>query len=335
MSNSSIYNFRFRRHHQLTLLMRLIYQLLRLGLARARRFRSAKLYFILSVICTLSATVIIIWKLHLLNIVGTLIRSCVPSEYGIQSKLNIGIVTFHFDSSNSSAADIDSKARVTGPFTKRNHAAYATYQVYKLIREDNFSINPNLGQFGSVWAKVDVLKKHLNNFDWLVWIDSDLLIMNFKRRLETFIPRNSDIDIVITSDKGGLNAGIFLWRNSSSGHEILNRWANLASSNTDEQKQLASLIRTEATIARRTRILPLCAFNSYLTANHLTTRYEYGDFAVHFAGSAWALQKYVRTEYGWNLFAYFSDLAGDDGVTLKKWLGWRNVVKLLQLPWRP
>ncbi len=312
-----------------------IYQLPRFRLLFRQRFQPLKRSFLLSFICTILATSIIIWRLHLLNIFGSSIRRCVPVENGIKSNANIAIVTFHFNSSNSSEKHRDSKARITGPFSRRNHAAYAKYQGYKLIREDTFSINPNLGKFALVWAKVDVLKKHLHDFDWLVWIDSDLLIMNFKIRLETFIPRNDDIDIVITSDKNGINAGIFFWRNSPSGHETLDKWAKLASSNAHEQKQLAFLIATEPTIAKRTRILPLCAVNSYLTANSLTTRYEYGDFGIHFAGSAWGLQKHVSVEYGWNLFGYFSDLAGDDGITLKKWLEWRNLAKLLQLPWRP
>jgi hypothetical protein len=230
---------------------------------------------------------------------------------------------------------MNSKESVTKSFSKRNHAAYAAYHAYQIIREDNFMKNSTLGKFSSVWAKLDVLKKHLIMFDWLVWIDSDLLIMNFNIRLETFLPRNMDIDLVITADESGINAGLFLWRNSPSGHNLLNRWARMMTSNTHEQKQLAMLIASEASIRRRTRVLPLCAFNSRLTDNQLTTRFEYGDFAVHFAGNAWALHEYIRTDYGWNLFAHFSDLAGENGVTLNKWLAWRNVIKMWQLPWRP
>lgn len=258
-----------------------------------------------------------------------------PLEDGIKSKVNIGIVTFQLNSSNSSKNGTSSKTRITGPISKQNHAAYANYHGYRIIREDAIPINPKLKEFGIVWAKVDVLRKHLRDFHWLLWIDSDVLIMNFKQRLEAFIPTSNDIDIIISSDRRGINAGIFLWRNSESGRAILERWAQLVSSDADEQEKLAFLIETEPNITKRTRIVPLCAFNSYLTSNTLTTRYEYGDFAVHFAGSAWKLQEEIQNVYGWNLFVHFSDLAGNDGITWKKWLSWRNILKLIDLPWRP
>lgn len=315
--------------------MMFAYHLLRFPLHLRRRFHPTQQLFIISVICIIPITVVIIWKLHLLNILGPFIRKCTPFEGDNESKMNIGIITFQLNLSNSSQNSTNSKTTITGSFSRRNHAAYTTYQRYRIIREDAFPINLNLKHYTIVWAKVDVLKKHLRDFDWLVWIDSDVLIMNFKQRLETFIPRHSDIDIVITADMSGINAGILFWRNSPSGHEILDKWAKMASSDRDEQKELAILIETEPNIAERTRILPLCAFNSYLILNTLTTRYEYGDFAVHFAGSAWKLQEQIQNDYGWNLFAHFSDLAGNDGVTLNKWLGWRNLIKLLQLPWRP
>ncbi|CAF3897744.1 unnamed protein product [Rotaria magnacalcarata] len=75
--------------------------------------------------------------------------------------------------------------------------------------------------------------------------------------------------------------------------------------------------------SRRVLILPLCAFNSYMIANYLTTRYEHGDFAVHFAGAAWDLETHIFSKYGWDLFNHFADLASTDGVTLKKWFGWK------------
>ncbi|CAM4868829.1 unnamed protein product [Rotaria socialis] len=214
--------------------------------------------------------------------------------------------------------DRRSKIWITGPKNRRNLASYAHRHNYSLIRKDNITLNLALKEYTKVWAKVDVLIKHLNYSDWLLWIDSDLLIMNFERRLETFIPRNDHIDIVITADKLGINAGIFFWRNSPSGREIFEKWKLMATSHSHEQRQLASLIKTDVNISRRVLILPLCAFNSYMIANYLTTHYEYGDFAVHFAGAAWNLETHIFNKYGWDLFNHFADLASTDGVTLKK-----------------
>lgn len=282
------------------------------------------------------ATVVVCWKLHLLNILGPNIRRCFPLQCRTNTNANIsiGIVTFHLYPVGSNN-NHSSKPFVTGPASRKNLAAYAHYQHYPLIREDNISVNLNLGKYAKVWAKVDALKKHLKDFEWLVWIDSDLLIMNFNRRLETFLPSNNYIDVVIATDKLGINAGIFMWRNSPSGHEILERWSSMATSSVHEQKQLSSLLEKDVKIARQVQILPLCAFNSYMIANRLTTRYEYGDFAVHFVGGTWYLQTYIYEKYGWDLFNHFADLAGTDGVTLTKWLGWNNIVRLFQLPWRP
>jgi len=183
-----------------------------------------------------------------------------------------------------------------------------------------------------VWAKVDMIEKHIRDFDWIVWMDSDVLIMNFGIKLETFLDTKSEV--VIAKDNRGLNAGIFFLRNSENIDRLLRVWKSQASKDIDEQEVLASLLQSE-NFSEIVKYMPQCAFNSYIITTKFMARYEYGDFAVHFAGSNWVLVDDMRVWYNFNVIDFWTELIGDDGMTLWKWLSLQNILKILSIPWDP
>ena len=80
------------------------------------------------------------------------------------------------------------------------------------------------------WDKIKYLQKHIDNYDWIFWTDSDSVIVNDKVRLETFIDTEKDLVIQLdeASDKTkAINAGQIFLRNSEWGKWFLEEaWNN-------------------------------------------------------------------------------------------------------------
>jgi hypothetical protein len=63
------------------------------------------------------------------------------------------------------------------------------------------------------FIKFEVLWFYLPRYEWVVWLDSDLLITNKAVRLESFIKRAGDKDLVLGYDHNGHNTTIIMMRN--------------------------------------------------------------------------------------------------------------------------
>lgn len=48
------------------------------------------------------------------------------------------------------------------------------------------------------WSKIKAIKSRLAEYDWIMWNDVDTaLIMNKNIRLESFLPADDDVDLVV------------------------------------------------------------------------------------------------------------------------------------------
>ena len=72
------------------------------------------------------------------------------------------------------------------------------------------------------WYKISLLQKYLSQYDFLVWMDADVLIMNPEIELEVFINMlKSSSFMFIGHDLNSLNMGVFVIRNCPLAHEFL------------------------------------------------------------------------------------------------------------------
>jgi len=60
-------------------------------------------------------------------------------------------------------------------------------------------------------------------YDWIFWIDSDVSLANPNIKLETFLPEDNSINLVIAADHHGINAGAFLIRVCSWSLDFMSR----------------------------------------------------------------------------------------------------------------
>ena len=88
------------------------------------------------------------------------------------------------------------------------------------------------------WTKILLLLKYLDEFDYLVWIDADILIMNMDTKLESFIHLYAKYDQICGSDWRMENTGVWFIKNSDFSRAFLKAvWENVYDENEDPNER--------------------------------------------------------------------------------------------------
>lgn len=197
------------------------------------------------------------------------IWSTLSASHAIQQTippLKIGIVGAH-----------DPNYDHIGKYSHLNKMVYALKHGYMACLHTEFMDENRLGY----WYKVIAVKKHLPYFDWILYLDSDALIMNDDIRIETLI--DEQYDVIATTDGGPVPilSGQFLIKNSEWSKQFLQDWYDIG--DTDIQPgfdggALIKLYSENEDIRNHIKILPIRSMGSY------SWDYKEGDFAIQFAG---------------------------------------------------
>lgn len=81
---------------------------------------------------------------------------------------------------------------------------------------DSTTTHPN----GIWWRKIEIVRQHLKTCDWLLWIDTDCLIINQAKPIESLI---GDFDVMATKEDV-IESGVMLFRNTTWTFEFLEFW---------------------------------------------------------------------------------------------------------------
>ncbi len=68
------------------------------------------------------------------------------------------------------------------------------------------------------WYKVDAIRRHLRQHDFVVWIDADAMLIGDK----DLRPLLADVPLNICKDNNGINHGIAVWKNCRESEIALN-----------------------------------------------------------------------------------------------------------------
>lgn len=92
-----------------------------------------------------------------------------------------------------------------------------------------------------VWSKPALIRRHLPNYDYLFFIDSDAIFINHEKTVETLIEKymkkTKKISVLVGEDclnkttcwdKNNLNTGAMLFKNTPDTIKILDKWINAA-----------------------------------------------------------------------------------------------------------
>jgi hypothetical protein len=93
----------------------------------------------------------------------------------------------------------------------KNKETYCQKHGYHFVNGNKYVDNSR----PPAWSKLIAVKEVLRNYDYLMYIDMDAIIMDMSRPIEYFIAAGSDKDVIMTEDWGGPNTGVFICRNSS------------------------------------------------------------------------------------------------------------------------
>ena len=114
-----------------------------------------------------------------------------------------------------------------GDFASLNHHEYSNKHGYSYVKE--IVKNNDYIDWHPTWIKINVLKKYLPLYDYVVWIDADAVFVNQDITIENLI--DGDVDLVVPKlevDKISGNVwthtttGFMVWKNSEWSNSMLN-----------------------------------------------------------------------------------------------------------------
>ena len=138
------------------------------------------------------------------------------------------------------------------------------------------------------WSKILLILKYLPEYDYIIWIDADILIMNNQITLESFIEKYKEFDIICGSCPRMANTGFLFIKNSDFSNQFLKdvfynvydpesdpnerymNWEQGSFINLYDKNHLESQSKIKVT--------------KYRELNSYWRQYNDGDFTIHGAG---------------------------------------------------
>lgn len=160
---------------------------------------------------------------------------------------------------------------------------YCEKHSYPLITDETYTIHDR----DYMWSKVPLLSRTLSNYDYVIWIDGDMMIMNHNVKLENFIELYlGNRETMMCVDSGGqINTGFWVLKNSEYCRDLLNIIENIPelAGNFHEQGVFNELYykKNLFDLQKRARIIPEVEQRLF---NATMYNYVKGDFLIHFLG---------------------------------------------------
>jgi hypothetical protein len=154
-----------------------------------------------------------------------------------EKKLNIAIVQAYDDNIKNYAE-----------YSRLLNAMYARMHNYTYICFEYDLVPVFVSVYYNKIIAVDSVLKDQRNFDWVLYIDSDAAISNFKYNIEEIVARHEGKEIIIAQDSNGVNNGVFLIKNTERMKEFLQKAygdRNFYHTKTPEQSAMFHYITTE------------------------------------------------------------------------------------------
>lgn len=173
--------------------------------------------------------------------------------------------------------------------TSKSIISYCEANNYSYLITDEFDRSR-----AASWGKIDLARKHLQDFDYLWTFDSDLMIMNQNIKLESIIDHDHDVFFTCYyHDINHLNTGSIIYRNTPWTQNFLKEiWEDqefvAARPNCFfEQSGIVKWYKNHPEEQNHFKFLPVRSINAHyhLGMENLNINYEKGDLAVHLAGT--------------------------------------------------
>lgn len=177
-------------------------------------------------------------------------------------------------------------------------------QYCKIMNYDclNFEFEKLPNDFFPTWGRIFALQQHLPNYDWILYLDTDVIITNYTVELSQFLNTNKNILLSRMPNREGvpthLSTSAMLIRNCNWTFDFFDKWLlqthfnihpyfaskeNVLKATMDygglfyEQSAMHYLFDTDEDVFNNVEVMPNCWFN---TRDYNENK---KDFLVHFA----------------------------------------------------
>lgn len=192
------------------------------------------------------------------------------------------------------------KIAIVSLYTKEisEFAIYSEKSIKDYCEKQGYSFyvyRENLDKNGSPnWSKSQALLNHIDDHDYIVWMDSDTLIFNPEKKLESIIEKAPKKFILATKDIGDhcmLNSGVLFFKSHQYTKNLIAKWRDFNGDKSSlyasggDQEILCEILRRSDGFGFNRKIFEMNEFN---TDPRLVNN---DTFILHFMAYPYALKK--------------------------------------------
>eukprot|EP00184_Porphyridium_aerugineum_P002187 CAMPEP_0184696018 /NCGR_PEP_ID=MMETSP0313-20130426/3454_1 /TAXON_ID=2792 /ORGANISM="Porphyridium aerugineum, Strain SAG 1380-2" /LENGTH=372 /DNA_ID=CAMNT_0027154567 /DNA_START=95 /DNA_END=1209 /DNA_ORIENTATION=- len=129
------------------------------------------------------------------------------------------------------SAHVGSKYGVMASLAAETKSHYARLYGYSFF-SDHDLLDEKMSFQQKSGIRIAAFRRHMDDHDWLMWLDTDVLIVNANKSLDTIVnsyaPEGSGKFVIISKDWGGrqVNPGVTLLSTSKEGRAFVDQWEN-------------------------------------------------------------------------------------------------------------
>jgi hypothetical protein len=147
-----------------------------------------------------------------------------------------------------------------------------------------------------MWSKIVLLRKYLPLYDWFLWLDGDVMVTNYKTKIEQFTSFMSNDKVLLIASVQGhsgwpmLNSGVMLLRNCSVALKFLDKvWKHkpFQQQYFFEQSAIIDILQSTPALNASTILIPhehSSIFNAVDFRSDAAVHWRPGDWLIHFSG---------------------------------------------------
>ncbi len=191
-------------------------------------------------------------------------------------------------------------------WSRQNKISYCNLHGYDFI-EDESVYNPDKP---IPWTKIPLILKYIDSYDYIIWVDADILIMNTNIKVEDFI-KTYPCNIICGSDWKMINTGVMIIKCNDFTKEFIKSIENnIYDPNEDNSGRYLNW-EQGSFINLYDKNFMNCKEHIHITRptelNSYWFNYFPGHFVLHFAGVRGQLLQYLIRDYYPGRFNYEDD----------------------------
>jgi len=179
-----------------------------------------------------------------------------------------------------------------------DYAIYSEDNIRSYCRKNNYTFHVYRQSLDKKshpnWSKAQALSNHINDHDYLIWMDSDTLIFNPEKKFEDIISKCSRKFIIATKDIGEqsmLNSGVLIFKSHNYTQNLIEKWRDFTGdksslySSGGDQEILCKILKKSDPFGFNRKIFEMNEFN---TDPRLVNK---DTFILHFMAYPYQLKK--------------------------------------------